>query len=74
MGMGDVLIRRKSFKTYELSSKFRISSKSMPPYTFSKAFQWAGLQSLPGQFWDPGLMSDIPAVYEHATLNYSNKA
>lgn len=46
----------------------------MPPYTFSKAFQWAGLQSLPGQFWAPGLMSDIPAVYEHATLNYSNKA
>lgn len=71
MGMGDVLIRRKSFKTYENMFK---SSKSMPPYTFSKSFQWAGLQSLPGQFWAPGLMSDIPAVYEHATLNYSNKA
>lgn len=46
----------------------------MPSYTFSKAFQWAGPESLPGQFWAPDLMSDIPAVYEHATLNYSNKA
>lgn len=35
----------------------------MQLFTFSKGVQWAGLESLPGQFWPPGCIFDTPALH-----------
>lgn len=52
-------ISRKRCKTYENRGK---SPKSIPSFTFFKAVQWTGLESLPGRFWPTSLMFDNPVL------------
>lgn len=40
----------------------------MPSLTFSKAVQWAGLQSLLGRFWPLGLGFDTLGLRESISL------
>lgn len=60
---GQDFISRKSCKMYKNTIK---SPKCMPSFLFSKAFQWAGLESLTGWFWASNLMFDTPGLeYDH---------
>lgn len=52
-------ISRKCCKTYENRVK---SPKSILSFTFFKAVQWTGLESLPGRFWPTRLMFDNPVL------------
>lgn len=56
---GQDFISRKSCKLYKNTIK---SPKCMPSFLFSKAFQWAGLESLTGWFWASNLMFDTPGL------------
>lgn len=53
MAMLEVFFSRKCYKTCDNTVK-------SPIFTFSDAIQWAGSESLPGQFWPPGLVFDTP--------------
>lgn len=59
IAMGQVFISRKSCKTFADTVK---SPKRKPPFTFSKAIQWVGLESLADQSWPLGLMLDTLAL------------
>lgn len=59
IAMGQVFISRKSCKTFADTVK---SPKRKPPFTFSKAIQWVGLESLVDQSWPLGLMLDTLAL------------
>lgn len=59
IAMGQVFISRKSCKTFADTVK---SPKRKPPFTFSKAIQWVGLESLVNQSWPLGLMLDTLAL------------
>lgn len=44
---------------------------ALPPFTFSKIIQWAGMASLPDRFWAPSLMCDTNVV--QAWIHAHNK-
>lgn len=45
-----------------LSCNYKVELFLLIPFTFSKDVQWAGLESLLGQFWTLSLMFDSPAL------------
>lgn len=53
IAMLEVFFSRKCYKTCDNTVKSSI-------FTFSDAIQWTGSESLPGQFWPPGLVFDTP--------------